>query len=50
MLNHKEPICPNCKKGRIVCPSSKIAKPHFFMCTNECGWMANIDYNDVIVE
>lgn len=48
--NHKEPICPKCGKGRIVCPQGKIKKPHFFCCTNNCGWMMNIDYNDVIVE
>lgn len=50
MLNHEEPICPQCGKGRIVCPEGKIKKPHCFECTNQCGWFANLDYNDVIIE
>ena len=50
MLSHREPICPKCGIGRVVCPSGKISRPHFFICTKECGWHCNIDYNDVIVE
>jgi len=50
MMNHEEPICPNCKKGKIVCPEGKVEKPHFFECTNQCGWYANIDYNDILIE
>ena len=50
VLNHKEPLCPNCKIGKIVCPSGKIPEPHFFECTNKCGWYMNIDYNDIDVE
>ncbi len=50
ILNHEEPVCPKCRKGRIVCPQGKIKKPHFFECTNKCGFYMNIDYNDVIIE
>ena len=50
ILNHEEPVCPKCRKGRIVCPQGKIKKPHFFECTNKCGFYMNIDYNDVILE
>lgn len=50
MLSHREPLCPKCRAGRIVCPQGRISRPHFFICTNECGWYCNIDYNDVIVE
>ena len=50
VINHQEPVCPKCRKGRIICPSGKIKKPHFFICTNECGWIMNIDYMDLIVE
>lgn len=50
IFNHKEPTCPNCGKGHIVCPQGKIKKPHFFECTAKCGFYMNIDYNDVIIE
>ena len=50
IFNHKEPTCPHRGKGRIVCPQGKIKKPHFFECTNKCGFYMNIDYNDVILE
>ena len=50
VLSHNVPLCPKCKIGKIVCPQGKIPKPHFFECTNNCGWYMNIDYNDVIVE
>lgn len=23
MMNHEEPICPKCGKGRIICPQEK---------------------------
>ena len=50
VFNHEEPVCPQCGKGRIVCPSGKIPKPNFFECTKNCGWYMNVDYNDVIVD
>ena len=50
MMNHEEPVCPKCGKGRIVCPAGKIKKPHSFECTNQCGFYVNIDYADCIVE
>ena len=50
MMNHEEPICPQCGKGKIVCPQGKIPKPHFLECTNKCGWTCNIDYSDTIIE
>lgn len=50
VINHKEPICPKCHKGRIVSPSGKSGKPHYVECTNNCGWYMNIDYNDCLVE
>lgn len=37
IFNHEEPICPQCGKGKIVCPEGKIKKPHYFCCTNNCG-------------
>ena len=48
--SHKEPLCPQCKIGKIVCPQGKIPKPHRFECTNKCGYCINIDYNDVIID
>ena len=50
VMRHEETVCPYCGKGRIVCPQGKIEKPHFFECTNKCGWHMNIDYADCIVE
>lgn len=50
VIYHKEPICPKCHIGRIVCPEGKVKNPHYFHCTNNCGWYVNIDYNDCIVE
>lgn len=50
MMNHKEPVCPECGKGKIVCLNGKIARPHYFECTNQCGFYVNIDYNDCLVE
>lgn len=50
VINHEKPICPKCGKGRIICPSGQIEKPHCFICTNECGWIMNIDYTDLIIE
>ena len=50
VLSHQEPICPICGKGRIICPQGKIVKPHYFECTNHCGWYMNVDYNDCLVE
>ena len=50
VLSHQEPICPICGKGRIICSQGKIIKPHYFECTNHCGWYMNIDYNDCLVE
>lgn len=47
MMNHKEPVCPKCGKGKVVCPQGKIKKTHYFECTEQCGWFANIDYNDI---
>ena len=37
MISHKEPICPKCGIGKVVCPQGKISGPHFFICTNDCG-------------
>lgn len=31
VIDHKEPKCPKCHKGRIVCHQGKIEKPHFFV-------------------
>lgn len=42
--NHEAPVCPKCGKGKIVCPHGKIEKPHYFECTNKCGWRLHIDY------
>ncbi|MGN0693288.1 MAG: hypothetical protein ACI4LK_00035 [Lentihominibacter sp.] len=50
MYNHEEPVCPNCGKGRIVCPQGKIEKPHTFRCSNNCGWFLDLTPADVIVE
>lgn len=50
VINHQEPECPKCHLGKIVCPQGKIKKPHSFCCTNNCGWIMNIDYDDCIVE
>ena len=50
VLSHQQPICPICGKGRIICPQGKIIKPHYFECTNHCGWYMNVDYNDCLVE
>ena len=50
MMNHEEPICPKCGKGRIICPQGKIERPHYFECTNQCGFHVNLDYNDCIIE
>jgi len=48
VVSHKEPICPQCGKGRIKCPQGKIDKPHYFCCTS-CGWKMNIDYDIPVV-
>ena len=50
MLSHREPICPQCGKGKVICPKGKIPKPHYFECSHGCGWYTNIDYMDTIVE
>ena len=50
VLSHQEPICPACGKGRIICPQGKIKKPHYFECSNNCGWHMNVDYKDCLVE
>lgn len=50
VLSHQEPICPACCKGRIICPQGKIKKPHYFECSNNCGWHMNVDYKDCLVE
>ena len=50
IINHEEPVCPNCGKGRIICPNGKIEKPHAFICTNDCGWYMNLDYSDLVIE
>ena len=50
VLSHQQPICPICGKGRIICHQGKIIKPHYFECTNHCGWYMNVDYNDCLVE
>lgn len=50
VVNHREPTCPNCHIGKIVCPQGKIKQPHFFRCTNDCGWFMNLDYCDINIE
>lgn len=50
LINHKEPECPKCHKGKIYCPVGKIESPHFFVCSENCGYYINIDYNTPVVE
>ena len=50
VLSHQEPICPACGKGRIICLQGKIKKPHYFECSNNCGWHMNVDYKECLVE
>ena len=48
ILDGKKIICPKCKKGYIETTNTK--RPLAFWCSEECGWFANIDYADCIVE
>lgn len=50
IINHEEPVCPNCGKGRIICPNGKIETPHAFICINHCGWYMHVDYLESIIE
>ena len=50
LINHKEPECPKCHKGKIYCPNGKIKTPHSFCCSQNCGYHINLDDKMPVVE